>query len=164
MADFPHDYPAKIEVKIHGDVEFVLKDMIHRLESEMYFKVRELSDRISSVEAALCAGDELYEAGVQPKRPILDAESKEVYSDQPKEAETVPEHVHINGVMRFLTQGVWRRGAISYEELVEFAGESGKPSVTYEDPTSGRDGILSPRLAVRLHEGMHFSVMHTGNA
>ncbi len=57
---------------------------------------------------------------------------------------------------------------ISYEKVVQLAGMTGHPSVTYRGPRNGdsqRSGIMHPGCkAVELDEGMVFNAQHTGNA
>lgn len=59
-------------------------------------------------------------------------------------------------------------GYLSYEELVKLAGKTGNPSATYLGPRMGdmrRGGIMHPGCKpIELEEGMHFDVVHTGNA
>lgn len=71
--------------------------------------------------------------------------------------------VNINGVDREVDAD-----RITYFALVELAGETGYPSVTYSGPRRGysrRSGEMHAGCEpVKLEDGMVFSVIHTGNA
>lgn len=58
--------------------------------------------------------------------------------------------------------------AISYEQVVQLAGEQGTPSMTQYwrgGHAKGREGrILSPGQSVPLDDGLVFCAVHTGNA
>jgi hypothetical protein len=59
---------------------------------------------------------------------------------------------------------------ITYEEIVERAGQRGTPSVVYHGRVTidgehyEKSGILSPGKSVKPLDGTHFTAVHTGNA
>lgn len=53
-------------------------------------------------------------------------------------------------------------GIFSYERIVELAGMSGYPSITYKGPDL--NGILIPGENIEMWNDMVFNVAHTGNA
>lgn len=53
-------------------------------------------------------------------------------------------------------------GAIDYEELVELAGMTGTPSMTWKCGSSS--GILHPGEGVFVLQGLRVEIAHTGNA
>jgi hypothetical protein len=59
-------------------------------------------------------------------------------------------------------------GGITYEHIVQLAGETGYPTVAYSGPRKGdsrRSGEMHHGCdPVILDDGMVFSVMHTGDA
>jgi len=56
------------------------------------------------------------------------------------------------------------RVAVSYANVVEYAGLSGSPSVTYNRGLSGAQGIMHVGEILPVVEGMIFNACHTGNA
>lgn len=72
--------------------------------------------------------------------------------------------VTMNGIERWLRQS---DSPMSYEKIVELAGLTGQPSMTYHVRISGdtvRQGTLIAGESLELAHGMRISVVHTGNA
>lgn len=68
----------------------------------------------------------------------------------------------INGEAKVVTDDATH---IDYEEVVERAGHTGSPTMTYSHGAEGaRLGTLSPGQSVAIVEGMIFGVHHTDNA
>lgn len=72
--------------------------------------------------------------------------------------------VTINGTQRWLRQS---ESPITYEQIVELAGLTGAPTMTYHAKINGdtvRQGTLIAGESLELAHGMRISVVHTGNA
>lgn len=57
----------------------------------------------------------------------------------------------------------WHTEYITFEHVVELAGEWGKPSCIWQSK-DGRSGILGAGRDVKAEAGMRFSLAHTGDA
>lgn len=71
--------------------------------------------------------------------------------------EPPPPPVEIDGEPHYIT------GPLSYERIVELAGEIGSPSVKWSMP-DGRGGTLGPGHTLATPAGAKISVAHTGDA
>jgi hypothetical protein len=71
--------------------------------------------------------------------------------------EPPPPPVEIDGEPHYVA------GPLSYERIVELAGETGSPSVKWSMP-DGRGGTLGPGHTLEAPAGAKITVAHTGNA
>jgi hypothetical protein len=72
--------------------------------------------------------------------------------------------VAVNGTERWLRQS---ESPMTYEQIVELAGLTGQPTMTYHvriDSDTVRQGTLIAGESRELAHGMRISVVHTGNA
>lgn len=70
----------------------------------------------------------------------------------------VSRHVVINGTKRKAS------GTVTYVQVVQWAGMTGTPSVTFSKALFGREGILSPGQSIDVVDGTIFNCVHTGAA
>lgn len=70
--------------------------------------------------------------------------------------------ITINGVEKFFVPV--NSPMMTYEELVELAGMTGEPSMTFSSKKPLLQGMLSPGSTVEAFEGMVINVAHTGSA
>jgi hypothetical protein len=71
-------------------------------------------------------------------------------------------HIIING-----TRIEFYEASITYEQVIDLAGQPNGASVMYVGPRHGdsqRSGIMHEGKVVRVEDGMKFDAVHTGNA